>query len=57
MASRKPGPEEGSFRGSARYLHIKDLQAKAQAEARELGPHIPVDLHKNILCCSGYAKI
>lgn len=34
--------ETGYAGGKARYMHIKDLQAKAVAEARDLGAQTPV---------------
>ena len=33
---------EDNRSGTAKYLHVKDLQAKAEAEAKELGAHTPV---------------
>ena len=42
MNSRTSGGGVGAAEGNARYLHVKDLQAKAQTEAKELGAHTPV---------------
>ena len=32
----------GDLAGMARFIHIKDLQAKADAENRDVGAHSPV---------------
>jgi len=37
-----PAREAGYAGGKPRYVHIKDLQAKAVAEARDFGAQTPV---------------
>ena len=51
MSSRTSGGGVGAAEENARYLHVKDLQAKAQTEARDLGAHTPVRFTYYPLCC------
>ena len=51
MNSRTSEGGVGAARENARYLHVKDLQAKAQTEGRELGGHTPVRFTYYPLCC------